>query len=77
MSPDRATVGPPRRGSIGGLAGAAPSRRLASSHQDLVHLEGELPAMILSSLTLVPIGTPISRAFIAQALSFLPSIFGF
>lgn len=33
--------------------------------------------MILTALTLVPIGTPISLDFIAQALSFLPSILGF
>ena len=33
--------------------------------------------MFLISLTVIPIGSPISLAFIAEALRFLPSLFGF
>ena len=33
--------------------------------------------MSLTLLTVIPIGTPISLTFIATALSFLPSLFGF
>ena len=33
--------------------------------------------MFLISLTVIPIGSPISLTFIAEALSFLPSLFGF